>query len=249
VRADGRALLAVEQVVDDLEHRLRGRVLLAQRVGLLQRPAGRLGVRHQGLRAADAARGDQSGQAVRAQQRHQLRGVPLALGEQRTQPVVLAPRLAVAGVRMTDDDQRPGAPLGRERLVEGGLVEGVGQPSLGLAEGYPRHLVDLVVDDVVLDGVVAHDPAVPVGHGLHPVAVGIALGSERRAQPDPYPGLLADLADRGDGRRLTPVELALGEGPVAVPRPVHQQHGVLADHDSTGGQHVPDRPGRGRHGG
>jgi hypothetical protein len=169
--------------------------------------------------------------------------------EQRTQPVVLAPRLAGAGVCVPDDDQGPRAPLGRERLVEGGLVERVGQPSLGLAEGHPGHLVDLVVDDVALDGVVAHDPAVPVGHRLHPVAVGVALGSERSAQPDPHARLLADLADRGHGRELTAVELALGEGPVAVPWPVHQQHGVLADHDSTGGQHVPDRPGGGRHGG
>ena len=54
------------------------------------------------------------------------------------------------------------------------------------------------------------------------------------------PGLLRDLADRGDGGVLAPVELALGEGPVVVRRPVHEQHlSTLADDDRAGGEHVP----------
>ena len=48
-------------------------------------------------------------------------------------------------------DQRAGAPLGVERLVQRALVEGVGEPLPGLAQRHPRDLVDLVVDEVVVD--------------------------------------------------------------------------------------------------
>ena len=60
--------------------------------------------------------------------------------------------------------------------------------------------------------------------GLHPGAHPVALARQLRPEPHPQPGLLLDLADRGRRRPLAAVELALGERPVVVLRPVHQQH-------------------------
>ena len=53
------------------------------------------------------------------------------------------------------------------------------------------------------------------------------------------PGLLGDLAHRRDGGVLAAVELALGEGPVVVLGPVHEQHPpAWAEDDDAGGAHV-----------
>jgi hypothetical protein len=134
------------------------------------------------------------------------------------------------------DDQGPGLLRVRKRLVEGVDVELVGQPAPRLVDGEPGDLVDLGVRHVAADVTVPHGATDPVVHQLGADPDRVALAAQRHAEPDPDTGLLLDLAHRGRGRMLAAVELALGEGPVVVLRPVHQEH------RSAGAQ--DHRPGR-----
>ena len=174
---------------------------------------------------------------VRREQRHEPLGLVLAGGQQRARPRS-SPRQAL----------RERAWLCRritsvrvfcactQRLVEGVDVELVGQPASRLVDREPGDLVDLRVRLVAADVAVADGAADPVVHQLGADPDRVALAGQRHAEPDPDAGLLLDLAHRGRGRVLAAVELALGERPVVVPRPVHQQH--------RGGGTQHHRPGR-----
>src|SRR5665647_196810 len=127
---------------------------------------------------------------------------------------------------MADDDQRPrreGAVAvclhQRPELV---AVTVVGESLRGVVDVEPGDLVDLV--DQCPGS--AHDLSRPVAHlfgrGLAAVVLAAALHDvvarcgKRTAQADVEPGLLEDLARRGDGPLLARIELALGPGPVVI---------------------------------
>src|SRR4029079_13129580 len=64
----------------------------------------------------------------------------------------------------------------------------------------------------------------PVAHDLRTAAiVGVARLAELPTEDDGHPGLLEHLATGSFLVGLVAVALALGEAPVVVPRPVHEQ--------------------------
>jgi len=95
------------------------------------------------------------------------------------------------------------------------------QAELRLVEGDPSDLVDLVVRDERdgVDGV-----GQPVADRLRDPSDLIAHGAQLGSEPYAPSGFLGDLAYGAKRRRLPLRELALGQRPVVVPRPVHREH-------------------------
>jgi hypothetical protein len=95
----------------------------------------------------------------------------------------------------------------------------VGEQHEGLPERHPAGVVDLV-----------RHPQGACGRGHLPVAdsfgsslrITVGAGPDLAAQPAAQPRLLLDLAQRRLGLGLARVELALGERPVVIARPVDQ---------------------------
>ena len=109
----------------------------------------------------------------------------------------------------------------------------VDEHPLGLLGGDPAPLVDLVQR---LEAVVGEDAHRPPADGLRPpLAVGVLLRGELRAERAAQPGLLVHLAQRGLLVGLAPVELALGERPVLVVRPVDDADLAAAEDHAPGG--------------
>jgi hypothetical protein len=96
---------------------------------------------------------------------------------------------------------------------------GVAEPVQRLAQRQPGHRVDLVTGRGFVVG--ARGPVVDL--------LGPAVGEVfHRAQPGTehgaHAGLLEDLPDRGEQHVLAGFALALGQGPVVVLGPVHEEH-------------------------
>src|SRR6202012_3215885 len=101
-----------------------------------------------------------------------------------------------------------------------------------VGRGDPAQLVDLVVGrEAVVRGHVHQ----PVADDLVPaLAVGVAGGRELAAERAAQAGLLVDLAHRALLPALARVELALGQRPVVIARPVDQRDPPAAPHDAAG---------------
>jgi hypothetical protein len=89
----------------------------------------------------------------------------------------------------------------------------------GVVERQPAQLVDLGVGgELAADGL--HQPVVDV---LGPQLHGVGRAHPLATGDHPQAGLLGHLADGGLQRVLADVELALRQGPVVVPRTVHDR--------------------------
>jgi hypothetical protein len=171
------------------------------------------GVRGYGLRAARGRRGkhprvrretcEQAGQCGRV--------ATAALVECAGQ--VIAPLRG--GVRVPQQDQRHG--LARHQRADHILVMRVAEPAERLTGRQPLHRVDLVV------GLRGIRPCGPVVHPLGLPVDEIGHAAQVRAERGPDAGLLEDLAHRGDRDVLAGLLLSLGQRPVVIPGPVHEQ--------------------------
>src|SRR5680860_146409 len=127
---------------------------------------------------------------------------------------------------VAEDDQRPrregAVAVCLHQCPELVAVTVVGEPVRGVVDVEPGDLVDLVDQ---CPGP-THDLSRPIAHlfgrglaadvlaaALHDVVARCGKGT---AQASVEPGLLEDLARRGDGPLLARIELALGPGPVVI---------------------------------
>src|SRR5581483_1420925 len=103
-----------------------------------------------------------------------------------------------------------------------------------LGEGHPAHLVDLVLRH----GLTARlHPVVPHLFGTAAL-IGVVGAPHLGAGVAAEPGLLLDLAPRALLPRLARIELALGQRPVVVARPVDEQDVAVADDDAARGANL-----------
>ena len=124
------------------------------------------------------------------------------------------------------------------------MITGIGEKSDRILEGRPTQLVHLEIggEEPLLG---RHDP---VGHGLGPALAVHVLGVPEESQETAgHARFLAHLAQGGHLGRLPGLELALGERPVLVHRPVHDRdlEGPALPADDQAARRLDDI-GRGR---
>ena len=152
----------------------------------------------------------------------------LAARVQRPQRVRALPRSARAGLGVPDDRERPGrqlvAVVGLDERAELLLVARVVQPQRGLVGRQPGHLVDLVAPARR-----CRRPPRPPSSGppWWPARSASRSGRSRSAAGGRgargSPVSSATSRTAATGQSSPGVELALGPGPVVVPRPVHHR--------------------------
>jgi hypothetical protein len=186
----------------------------------LDGPPEALGVGTHALGAPEGRRADHAGPRGEAgQQVGQQQRVHRALGVQRAQLVLAGPVVPVARRGVPDQDQRHrGARRPQARDHVG--VMGVAEPVQRLRQRQPGHRIDLVAGR----GFVVSAACGPVVDLLGPAVDEVFDRAQPGAEHGPHAGLLEDLPDRGEQHVLAGLALALGQRPVVVSGPVHEQH-------------------------
>ena len=221
--ADGHE--AAEQGPESISPVRSGRMRISGTAGQgqnglsLDGPPETRGVGLQALGAPQGGRADQPGARGEAgQQVGQRHGVHRALGVQRARLVIAGPVVPMAGRGVPDQDQRHRGPRPQARDHVG--VVGVAEPVQRLRQRQPGHRVDLVAGR----GFVVRAERGPVVDLLGPAAGQVFRRPQPGAEHGPHAGLLEDLPDRGEQHVLAGLALALGQRPVVVLGPVHEQH-------------------------
>ena len=174
--------------------------------------------RADGLGAAQRGRADHPrGRREAGQQASQGLRVGRALRIERPRLVVAVPVRLTPRRGVPDQDQR--YRLARHEGRNHRLVVRIGQLLAGLGQRHPGHRVDLVAGRGLVTGAERRPVADPLGMAPADVLHGRQPGAEHR----PHAGLLPDLTDRGEQDVLTRLALALGQRPVVVLGPVHEQ--------------------------
>jgi hypothetical protein len=211
----------------------------------LDGPPEHLGVRAHALGAPQRGRADHPGAGSEAgQQVGQHHRLHHALGVQRPQQVRARPAAPVAGRGVPGQDQRHRHAWLQAR-DHGGVV-GVAEPVQRLAQRQPGHRVDLVTGRRPL---ARAESRRPVADLLEPTVGQVFHRTQPGAQHGAHAGLLLDLPDRGEQHVLTGLALALGQGPVVILGPVHEEYlnavgGGTPEHPAGRQDRLPHRRGR-----
>ena len=192
--------------------------------------------RHGGDAAHGIARHDAAG-APREQSGHIRAG--LLDAARREGPGCIGSLPVAAGHRLPvpqrDQCERRGDPLVHQLVEELQDLDVplVGEVAARLLDRHPLEGGDLAVrqEGRAGDGLVRHLRRPEVHDLVATARERIGGDAERDPEGDRQPGLLEDLADRRLRQRLAGVDLALGDGHVAVLRPVDHQHDDLLVHD------------------
>ena len=201
-----------------------------------RRDAAHRGRRHDPLRRPRREGVDERGRLLHAALDERPRGIGAL-------PAAAADRLAVPDEQERERARDALVDELRERVedLDVGLVAEV---AAGAPDGDPLERRDLGVrlERRPLHGPLAHLGR-PVVHDLLAAARQRVPGdAERDAEGDLESGLLCDLAHRRARQRLARIDLALGDGDVAVDGAVHHQHVHLAvDHSPADGPRGVDR--------
>ena len=175
-------------------------------------------VRAHALSAAQRGRADHPrGGREAGQQSAQSLRVGHALRIQRTRFVIAGPVRLASRRGVPGQDQRHG--LAGPESGDHRVVVGIGLLLARLGQRHPRQRVDLVAGRSLVTGVERCPVADPLGLTPAEVLHGRQPGAEHRT----YAALLPDLTDRGEQDVLTRLALALGQRPVVVLRPMHEQ--------------------------
>ena len=261
-----RPLAHAQGPLDDLAGRLGRRgvgVLRDRRLQLQVQPRGPAVGGH-GVAAALPRAADGPPHAVGRQDRREGAGAgPPVVAGQRARGLVLlggallgpVPHRALDGARVPHEHQGPGVELvvlpQVDQRAQQVAVDGVVEALAGLLDPHPLHAVDLRArgpGDAAAGRERGRAPVQlarrPVAHLLAgPVAEPVPDGLQRLLQAHLDAGLLGHLAHRAGAQRLAALELALGEGPVVVARPVDEQDlevpALLPPHQRPGGAHDP----------
>ena len=185
----------------------------------LDGPSEALGVRAHALGAPESRRADHPGaRSETGQQVGQQQCVHRALSVQRPQQVLATPAVPMARRGVPDQDQRHRR--ARLHAPDHVGVVWVAEPVQRLGQRQPGHRVDLVTGR----GLVGRAERGPVVHLLGPAVGEVFHRAQPGAEHGAHAGLLEYLTGRGQQDVLTGLALALGQRPVVVFGPVHQEH-------------------------
>ena len=228
MQADDHGLTGGHEVAEQVPERLSPVRSVQIRIGIaaghgqdglrLDGPAEAVGVRAHALSAPEGGRADHPGARGEAgQQVGQQRRVHRALGVQRPQQVLVGPPVPIARRGVPDQDQRHRR--ARLQAPDHVGVMRVSEPPQRLRQRQPGHRVDLVTGG----GLVGRAERGPVVDLFRPAVGEIFCRAQPGAEHGPHASLLVDLPGCGEKYVLTGLALALGQRPVVVLRPVHQE--------------------------